>query len=257
MSPSSTTINSIIIENLLLGYTMDYTTYLPGGKDLLIVLVRTFILYSIVVLIFRLMGKRQIGQLEPFELVIAILIAELAAVPMEDRGIPLINGIVPIFTLLFIQVFISFFSMKSLRFRTFMDGSPTIVISNGLIREGELAKTRFNINELLEQLRIQGYVNITDVEYAILETSGNLSIVPKSQKRPLTPSDLEIETQYEGLPVPLILDGNIQYDNLAEVNLTDEWLIKELGKFQLSDPKEVFLAILDTEGNLFFQKKDI
>lgn len=203
----------------------------------------------------RLMGKRQIGQLEPFELVIAILIAELAAVPMENRAIPLMNGIIPIFTLLFIQVFISVLSMKSLTFRAFMDGSPTIVIENGKICEQELTKTRFNINELLEQLRIQGYVNITDVEYAILETSGNLSVVPKSQKRPLTPSDLKIETNYEGLPVPLVLDGNIQHDNLTEINLTGEWLREELKKFKINDPKEVFLAILDTEGKFFYQKK--
>lgn len=201
------------------------------------------------------MGKRQIGQLEPFELVIAILIAELAAVPMENRAIPLMNGIIPIFTLLFIQVFISVLSMKSLTFRAFMDGSPTIVIENGKICEQELTKTRFNINELLEQLRIQGYVNITDVEYAILETSGNLSVVPKSQKRPLTPSDLKIETNYEGLPVPLVLDGNIQHDNLTEINLTGEWLREELKKFKINDPKEVFLAILDTEGKFFYQKK--
>ena len=175
---------------------------------------------------------------------------------MQDKRIPLINGLVPIFTLLFIQVAISYFNMKSLWFRAFMDGSPSIVIQNGKMRIDELSKARYNVNELLEQLRIQGYPNIADVEFAILETSGNLSIVPKSQKRALTPEDLQIDTKYEGLPVPLIIDGRIQYDNLAEINLTAEWLVGELAKFEITDVSKVFLASLDTEGKLFYQTRE-
>lgn len=223
---------------------------------MLIVFTRTFIIYAVVVFIMRIMGKRQIGQLEPYELVVAITIAELAAIPMQDKRIPLINGLVPIFTLLFIQVVISYFNMKSLWFRAFMDGSPSIVIQNGKMRIDELSKARYNVNELLEQLRIQGYPNIADVEFAILETSGNLSIVPKSQKRALTPEDLQIDTKYEGLPVPLIIDGRIQYDNLAEINLTAEWLVGELAKFEITDVSKVFLASLDTEGKLFYQTRE-
>ncbi|NLM69650.1 MAG: DUF421 domain-containing protein [Firmicutes bacterium] len=223
---------------------------------MLIVFARTFIIYAIVVLVMRIMGKRQIGQLEPYELVVAIMIAELAAIPMEDKAIPLINGLVPIFTLLCIQVAISYINMKSLSFRAFMDGSPSIVIQNGKIRIDELSKARYNINELLEQLRIQGYPNIADIEFAILETSGHLSVVPKSQKRALTPEDLQIDTKYEGLPVPLILDGKIQYDNLKEINLDEDWLISELAKFNITDVKKVFLASLDTEGKLLYQVRE-
>ncbi|MDI9420578.1 MAG: DUF421 domain-containing protein [Firmicutes bacterium] len=220
---------------------------------MLVVFVRTFIIYIVVVLLMRIMGKRQIGQLEPYELVVAIMIAELAAIPMEDKAIPLINGLAPIFTLFFIQVCISVINMKCLWFRSIMDGNPSIVIRDGKIDIQELTKSRYNINELLEQLRVKGFANIADVEFAILETSGNLSVIPKSQKRPVTPEDLQIDTEYEGLPVPLIIDGRIQYDNLAEVNLTADWLKNELGKFNITEIKDVFLASLDTQGKLFFQ----
>lgn len=222
---------------------------------MLIVFVRTFIIYAVVVVLMRLMGKRQIGQLEPYELVVAVMIAELAAIPMEDKAIPLVHGLIPIFTLFFIQVCISYINMKSLWFRSFMDGSPSIVIRNGKIDIDELAKARYNINELLEQLRTKGYVNIADVEFAILETSGNLSVIPKSQKRPLTPADLHIDTGYEGLPLPLVLDGTIQRDNLSDAGLTVDWLVSELAKLGIDDVNEVFFASLDTQGNLFYQTR--
>ena len=144
---------------------------------MLVVFVRTFIIYIVVVLLMRIMGKRQIGQLEPYELVVAIMIAELAAIPMEDKAIPLINGLAPIFTLFFIQVCISVINMKCLWFRSIMDGNPSIVIRDGKIDIQELTKSRYNINELLEQLRVKGFANIADVEFAILETSGNLSVI--------------------------------------------------------------------------------
>lgn len=222
---------------------------------MLIVFVRTFIIYAVVVVLMRLMGKRQIGQLEPYELVVAVMIAELAAIPMEDKAIPLVHGLIPIFTLFFIQVCISYINMKSLWFRSFMDGSPSIVIRNGKIDIDELAKARYNINELLEQLRTKGYANIADVEFAILETSGNLSVIPKSQKRPLTPADLHIDTGYEGQPLPLVLDGTIQRDNLSDAGLTVDWLVSELAKLGIDDVNEVFFASLDTQGNLFYQTR--
>jgi len=136
-----------------------------------------------------------------------------------------------------------------------MDGSPSIVIRNGKIDIDELAKARYNINELLEQLRTKGYANIADVEFAILETSGNLSVIPKSQKRPLTPADLHIDTGYEGLPLPLVLDGTIQRDNLSDAGLTVDWLVSELAKLGIDDVNEVFFASLDTQGNLFYQTR--
>jgi len=169
----------------------------------LIVFARTIILFLLVMIVIRVMGKRQIGELQPFELVLAIMIAELATVPMEDKEIPLINGIIPILTLLLLQVAITFISLKSDKLRGVISGTPSVLIENGKIIESELRKLRYNLTDLLEQLRLKNFPNIADVEYAILETSGELSIIPKSQKRPVTPEDLNIPTSYEGLTLPL------------------------------------------------------
>lgn len=217
--------------------------------------VRAAILYLLVVIIIRIMGKHQIGQLQPYELVVTILISELAAIPIQDTDIPLINGIIPILTLLFIQVSISLLSLKSEVARRIICGGPSILIENGRIIEKELKRLRYNINDLLEQLRLKNMFNIYDVEYAILETSGKLSVILKSQKRPVTPEDLKLNTSYEGLPLILIIDGVLKKNNLARANLTEDWLMDELRKLGLTRWKQVFLATLDTSGHLFVQPK--
>jgi uncharacterized membrane protein YcaP (DUF421 family) len=223
---------------------------------MLILPVRTLILYLLVVLIIRVMGKHQIGQLQPFELVITILISELAAIPMQDTEIPLLNGIIPILTLLFIQVSLSLFSLKSPFVRKIICGGPSILIENGRINEMELIRLRYNLNDLLEQLRLKNIPNIADIEYAILETSGKLSVIPKSQKRPVIPADLKITTDYEGIPVLLIVDGELQRKNMKKFNLTENWLLTELEKDNLHSWSEVFLASLDSSGNIFLQPKN-
>jgi uncharacterized membrane protein YcaP (DUF421 family) len=224
---------------------------------LLILPVRAAILYLLVVLIIRIMGKHQIGQLQPYELVITILISELAAVPMQDPDIPLINGIIPILTLLLIQISLSLLSLKSATARRIICGGPSILIENGKIQQLELTKLRYSINDLLEQLRLKDIPNISDVEYAILETSGKLSVIPKSQKRPVNPEDLKITTSYEGLPITLIIDGNLKQKHLQQSRLTEDWLRNELAKFGLTSWDQVLLASLDSTGKLFIQPKDI
>jgi len=167
---------------------------------MLIVLIRTLLLYAIVIVAMRLMGKRQIGQLQPFELVVTLLLSELAAIPMENPGIPLIYGLTPILTLLTAQVILSFISLKSERARSLICGTPNVLIENGKIMEHELQRLRYNLSDLLEQLRANNIPNVADVEFAILETSGQLSVVPKSQKRPVITEDLQLDTKYEGIP---------------------------------------------------------
>ncbi|HHY08932.1 MAG TPA: DUF421 domain-containing protein [Firmicutes bacterium] len=222
---------------------------------MLITLARTFFLYILVVAAMRLMGKRQIAQLEPFELVITIMMAELAAIPMQDRHIPLINGVISILTLLFIQVTFSILSLKSLGFRAVLDGRYSVIIANGTILEKEMKKARYNLHQLLEQLRIKNVFNIADVEFAILETSGDLSVILKSQKRPVTPKDLQLDTEYEGLPAVLILDGRVMQRELKNVNLTEAWLRTELEKFNIKSPADVLIAAINTKGELFLQEK--
>jgi uncharacterized membrane protein YcaP (DUF421 family) len=202
------------------------------------------------------MGKHQIGQLQPYELVITIMISELAAVPMQDTEIPLINGIIPILTLLLIQISLSMLSLKNDRFRRLISGGPSILIERGLINQAELSRLRYNVTDLLEQLRLKGFSNIADVEFAVLETSGKLSVIPKSQKRPVNPEDLKLNPPYEGLPTILIEDGRIKTENLHKSKLTEEWLSKELDKAGIKNAAHVFLASRDASGKLFIQPKN-
>ena len=217
--------------------------------------IRTFILFMTVVVVLRLMGKRQIGQLQPYELVIIIMLSELAAIPMQNIGFPLISGLIPILTLLLGQVVFSYLSLKSEPIRQVICGTPSVLIENGKILERELARHRYNINDLLEQLRSKNVPNIADVEFAILETNGNLSVIIKSQRRPVIPEDIGVPTGYEGLPIALIIDGYVFKKNLAKINLTEDWLRAELQKFHIDNFKEILFASLDTQGKLFFQTK--
>lgn len=222
---------------------------------MLLVTIRTVILFVMVLISLRVMGKRQIGQLQPFELVIVILLAELAALPMANSGVPLVNGILPILILVLAQVLLSYISLKSLWARGVICGTPSIVIKNGTIVEEELRNSRYNINDLLEQLRAKDIFNIADVEFAILETSGELNVIPKSQKRPLTPGDIGIDTDYEGLSTALVIDGQVIKRNLTRNNLSIEWLQNEIAKYNYHDFKELLLVSLDTNGNLYIQTK--
>ncbi len=222
---------------------------------MLVVFARTLILYALIVIVMRIMGKRQIGQLQPFELVVAILISELAAVPMQNTGVPLVNGIVPILTLLIAQIAISVISLKSTKARTIICGKPAVLVENGNIREDEIRREMYTLNDLLEQLRIKNVPNIADVEFAILETNGQLSVIPKSNKRPLTPQDMNISAKYEGLPLTLIVDGEVNDLNLEKAGHDRAWLKSELSKFNINNFDDVFLASLDSSGNLFCQEK--
>lgn len=221
----------------------------------MIVFIRTIILYSFVVLVMRIMGKRQIGELQPFELVIAIMLSELAAVPMQDPGIPLINGIIPIFTLMLLEIIISFTSLKVEFIRRMICGTPSILIKNGKILENEMKKQRFNITDLLEELRILGYFNIYDIEYAILETNGKLSIIPKTNQSSVTKEDLNIKKPQTKLPVSLILDGVINIKNLYSSGYNMDWIIKKLKENKIDKIEDVFIAMLDTNGELFIQRR--
>lgn len=225
--------------------------------SVLVVFTRTLILFTIVVVTMRIMGKRQIGELQPFELAVAILISELAAVPMQNTGIPLLNGIIPILTLLIAQVTLSFISLKSTKARGIICGKPSILIANGKIQEDELKKEMFTLNDLLEQLRINNTPNIADVEFAILETNGQLSVIPKSQKRPINAEDLNIPTNYEGLALDLIVDGSINYNNLKKANLDVNWLLNELNKFGVDNIHNILFASLDSQGSLYWQTKSL
>ena len=179
--------------------------------------IRTVILYLLVLVIMRLMGKREIGQLQPFELAIAIMIADLASVPMANVGIPITSGIVPILALLVMHLIISNLNLKSIALRKFMCGKPTILIYRGKIDEKALKKEKFTINELQERLRGNNVFSIGDVEYAILETSGQITVIQKPDKRTTIPADFNIMPEYEGIPYDLVIDGKVMHENLKAI----------------------------------------
>jgi len=220
-----------------------------------IIFIRSIILYIFIFITMRLMGKREIGEIQPFELAITIMIADLAASPMADEGIPLTNGIVPILGLLMLHLIISLLNLKSIRARGIISGKPTILISKGKIDEKNLRKERITINELEEKLRTEGISNLFDVEYAILETSGDLSVIQKPNKRAATPEDFDIMPKYEGLPYDLVIDGKILLNNLKTLNKDEMWLRKEL-KVLKTSPEKVLVATLDGEGKIFCQEKE-
>ena len=217
---------------------------------MLITFVRSIILYVIVLVVMRLMGKREIGQLQPFELAIAIMIADLASVPMSEVGIPIINGIIPILSLLVMHLIISFINLKSIKMRQLICGKPSILIYRGKINEKVLIKERFTINELQERLRANNINNLADVEYAILETSGQVSIIQKPNKRTTIPEDFNIMPEYEGISYDLVVDGKIMNDNLKILNKTYEWLKKEVNKFNI-EPEEALLVTVNAKGDIF------
>ena len=223
---------------------------------MLIILVRTIILYILVLIVMRFMGKREIGQLQPFELAISIMIADLATIPMSELGIPITNGIIPILGLLLMHLLISVLNMKSIKFRQIICGKPNILIYRGKIDEKALKKERFTINELEERLRGANIMNLGDVEYAILETSGQLTVIQKPNKRNTIPEDFNIMPDYEGISYDLVIDGVIMQENLHKIGKNYEWLKKSTQKFGLL-PEEALLVTLDGKGQIFCQKKDI
>ncbi len=222
---------------------------------MLITFVRSIILYIIILIVMRLMGKREIGQLQPFELVIAIMIADLASIPMTEAGIPIWSGIIPILALLIMHLIISMINMKSIRAREIVCGKPTILIYRGKIDEQMLKRERFTINELEERLRGNNVSNIGDVEYAILETSGQLTVIQKPNKRNTIPEDFNIMPDYEGISYDLVIDGVIMRDNLQKIGKNYEWLKKSVKKFGFN-PEEALIVTLDGKGQIFCQKKD-
>ncbi len=222
---------------------------------MVLILIRTVVLYLLVLIVMRGMGKREISQMQPFELAIAIMIADLASTPMSELGIPITYGIVPIIGLLAMHILISVINIKSLKMRQLICGKPRILIYRGKIDEQALKKENFTVNELQERLRGNNITNLSDVEYAILETSGQVTVISKPEKRPVTLEDMNLEAKYQGIPYELVIDGIIMEDNLNKIGKNYIWLKKQVEKFGYT-PEEALIVTLDANGEIFSQKKD-
>ena len=222
-----------------------------------VVLIRTIVLYLFIVVGIRLLGKHQIGQLEPSELVLALIIADLAAVPMQDFGIPLLSGIIPIMTLLCVTMIISVLSMRSIRFRSLVCGRPSIIIENGKLRQEELRKNRLTVDEVMEELRMKSITDISTVKYAILETNGQLSVLPFASQQPPTASDLGVTGQEPGLPLVIINDGRVLERNLHIRGYDQNWLNKQLKAHGVKHPQQVYLLTADELGRVYFAPMEV
>ena len=221
-----------------------------------IVLIRTIVLYLLIIVGIRLLGKRQVGELEPSELVLALIIADLASVPMQDNGIPLSAGVIPIVTLLAVATILSLLTVRFLRFRALLCGKPSIVVENGVVQESELRKNRVTIDELLEELRGQGYADFKSVKFAVLETNGKLSVLPYASQRPVTAAQMGLTPQETGLPVILISDGRLLRRSMERLGLDDEWLQARLRDAGVRSPREVFLLSVDEAGSVVCLPKE-
>ena len=216
-------------------------------------LVRTIILYLLIIVGIRLMGKRQVGELEPSELVMSLIIADLAAVPMQDYGIPLLTGVVPILALLSLTMMLSVLTMRSVKFRALLCGRPSVIIRKGVLVIGEMRRNRLTVDELLEDLRCKGYADPSQIWYAVLETNGQLSILPKNAVKPPVNQQLGHTVPDSDLPVVVISDGQVSESGLRQLGRDRLWLDKQL---RGQAPSSLFLLLADSSGIIYEAKKE-
>lgn len=215
---------------------------------MLVTIIRVIILYLFVTIAIRIMGKRNIGELQPTELVITLLLSEFASIPIEDNSVPLVNSLIPVMLLISFEIVNSVISMKSIKFRSLSDGNPIIIIKNGELDQKELKKLRLTVDDVLSGLRQKDVFDINEVAYAIIETNGTLSVLLKSGSQNATKSDVKVKNKDAGFTYPVIVDGAIIKKNLAFCGMNKTDIKKELEKKKILK-KEVFLMSIDANKN--------
>ena len=221
---------------------------------LITTIIRTIILYAFITFAIRIMGKRQIGDMQPNELVITLLISEIAAIPLQDISQPILSGVVAIFMLIVLEIIMSVLSMKSITVRRFMNGKSAVIIKNGVIDQNVMKDVRMTVLDLVELLRGQNIFDISTAAFAVLEVNGNLSVLLKGGEQPVTAKDLGIKKEKESLPLPVISDGKILSDSLKALNITNEDILKKV-KANKTEVNNVFLMTLDRYDNICLIKK--
>ena len=216
---------------------------------------RTVILFFVTTIVLRLMGKRQLAELQPYEVVITLMISDLATQPMGDVEIPLLGGVVAILTLLLLHSLLSALSFYSIRLRSLICGRPSVLVRNGRICEDELSRLCFDLSDLMEGIRSAGLIGLHETGSVVLETNGALSVFPSAENRPATRGELNMERVYDGIPLTLILDGEIQERTLSLAEKDASWLMEILGKHGIGKAEDVLVALLNTQGVLLVQEK--
>jgi uncharacterized membrane protein YcaP (DUF421 family) len=222
----------------------------------LIIIGRTILIFVALLVCMRLMGKRQLGELELPELVVAVLISDIAAQPLFNQDVPILHGLLPVAVLLLCELGIAALNMRFPKVRALMFGKPSIVISEGKIVQSEMRHNRFTLDELHEELRRQAVTDISTVKYAILETSGILNIVLYPSENAVTPSQLGLEVPDAGIPIIVIGDGRIMSRNLHLCGKNENWLKKELERRGVPDPRQVYIMSVFPDGEIYFARKE-
>ena len=220
-----------------------------------VILFRTILIYLILSIVLRCMGKRQVGELELSDLVVTLLLSEVAALPIADHNMPLANGLFPVLLILSLEIISTFLKNKIPLLKKLMEGKPRILICRGRLDQNELGRMRLSIEEFLGECRLQGYDDLSDIYYAILEQDGKLSIIPRAEKQPLRAEDVQIKQTEHGLAHPIILDGRINTNHLRMIGKNERWLEKECASRGLR-PQDVFLMTADDVGEITIYPKE-
>lgn len=221
---------------------------------MLTILIRAILLYFILVLTMRAMGKRQLGQFQPYEFVMAMLIANLVATPMSDVSTPLLHGVLPVAALYGAHALITLLCMRSDKVRAVLSGKPSLVISRGIVQQDELKRLCLTISDLMEGLRMAGYMDPSEVCTAVMEANGTITAFPHSDRRPPHTGEMGVDPGYEGMPMILIMDGRLQRHNLRSARLDEKWLDDTLAARGMKG-KDVFLCVIDTQGRMAVQDR--
>ena len=219
----------------------------------LTIILRCIIIYTLLLLLIRIMGKKQIGQMQPYELVVTLTIADLACIPMSETALPILHGIIPLITIVVVHTLLSFLDRKSLKFRKFLNGTPVVLVSPKGIESENLKRCDMDFNDLQDALRGCGYFKLEEIHYAIIQTNGSISVLPKAMCQPATPEDLKVNVQEDSLPMIIISEGKIVEDNLKVGNFDDEQIKKELKKAGFTNLKEIMIATIDCGGKMYLQ----
>ena len=217
------------------------------------ILIRTVIVYAFLMIAIKIMGKRQIGEIQISEFVITLLIAELAAYSVMDTDIPLIYMAIPIITLLAAEVISSYIGSKNSKIKSLLGPSPCFLIEKGAINQKKMNEVRFTVNELISEIRLKGYSDITEIDYAILESNGKLSVIPKAEYKNATIQQLNLPYINSGIAHPVVINGELNTKSIAESGKTSEWVLKTLGSQGFNSINDIFLMLVDNTDKIFIQ----
>ena len=216
---------------------------------------RTVIIYAMISFLLRCMGKRQVGELELSDLVATLLLSEIASLPIADSTVPLLNALIPLLLILSFEIILTYLKTKFSPLKKLLEGKPSFLIVRGRLDQGELERLRISIEEFLGECRLQGYADLSEIDYAILEQDGKLSILPREERKPPSAQDLKVAVMKKGFSHPVILDGEVEEDQLAMLGLDRRWLEKECARRGQST-EEIFLMTVDDGGGILVIGKE-